>query len=73
MFIYIYLFHSHYACEEKRLADAKLLVRCGARLDIQNKEKKTPLDLLPIPSLSRDLTEIEPIVGDLPEDWSVDY
>ncbi|XP_032520773.2 26S proteasome non-ATPase regulatory subunit 10-like [Danaus plexippus] len=35
----------HLSCEEDREAVACLLVKAGASLEIQNKEKKTPLDL----------------------------
>jgi 26S proteasome non-ATPase regulatory subunit 10 len=35
----------HLACEENRIEDAKVLVHHGARLDIQNKQEKTPLEL----------------------------
>lgn len=36
-------FYRHLACEEDRESTALLLVKAGADLDIQNKEKKSPL------------------------------
>lgn len=35
----------HLACEEDRQDEALILVRHGARLDVRNKDKRTPLDL----------------------------
>jgi len=35
----------HLACEEDRAEDAKFLIRNGARIDVENKEEKTPFDL----------------------------
>lgn len=35
----------HLACEEDRQEEAILLVKGGAKLDVTNKERKTPLDL----------------------------
>lgn len=35
----------HLACEEDRQDEAVLLVQAGAKLDVNNKERRTPLDL----------------------------
>ncbi|XP_054273689.1 26S proteasome non-ATPase regulatory subunit 10-like [Macrosteles quadrilineatus] len=35
----------HLSCEEDRGEVARLLIEKGARLDVENKEKKTPIDL----------------------------
>jgi len=35
----------HYACEEERLDVARLLIKAGANLEIQNREEKTPKQL----------------------------
>lgn len=47
----------HLACEEDRQQDARLLVSRGARLQLKNKEQKTPLDLAS-ESLVRQLTKL---------------
>nr|CAD7260145.1 unnamed protein product [Timema shepardi] len=48
----------HLACEENRTEEAKMLVLRGAHLDVENKEKKTPLDLAP-PALVRQLVALK--------------
>lgn len=35
----------HLACEEDREAVACILIKAGANTEIENKDKKTPLDL----------------------------
>ena len=35
------------ACEENRIDEAKLLINFGGRLNIKNKQEKTPIDLAP--------------------------
>lgn len=47
----------HLACEEDRQDIARLLVTHGAKIDEQNKERHTPLDLAQ-PSLVRQLKKI---------------
>ncbi|KAH0540617.1 26S proteasome non-ATPase regulatory subunit 10-like isoform X1 [Cotesia glomerata] len=46
----------HLACEEDRQQEAKLLVAHGASLEVENKERKTPLQLAS-GSLARQLTK----------------
>ncbi|XP_031826564.1 uncharacterized protein LOC116424382 isoform X2 [Nomia melanderi] len=48
----------HLACEEHRVDEAKLLVQNGANMYVENKEKKTPLDIAS-PGLQRQLKEIK--------------
>lgn len=45
MYLYIFVYFSHLACDEERVEAAKLLVEHGASIYIENKEEKTPLQL----------------------------
>lgn len=40
-----FLCYRHLACEEDRSEEVKLLLHYGANLNVQNKEKKTPIQL----------------------------
>lgn len=47
----------HYACEEDRQEEAKLLVMNGASLETKNKEEKSPLDYCKL-KFAKELVEI---------------
>jgi len=49
--------YRHLSCEEDRVDTAVLLVQEGAKLDLKNKEEKTPLDLAS-PALVRQLKNL---------------
>lgn len=50
--------HRHLACEEERVEVCKILIRAGARIDSLNKEKRSPLDLLPHESVKKTLLDV---------------
>lgn len=41
----VFFCYRHLACEEDRSDEVRLLVHYGANLNVQNKEKKTPIQL----------------------------